>query len=232
MPLPKIYPLKVGYSNSVLIKNGSQSVLVDTGVHGFMQLFQKYFRRLSVQFSDIKLIILTHVHYDHTGNLKELQKITGAKVAVNLNEYHNLKIGFIPVPAGITPATRIISGIGRIFVPRFTSPPPFEADIVVENEYDLRNEFGIEGKIIPTPGHTKGSQSVLLGESLLSGDTFLNIQQGLVFPHFVNDPVQLLKTWEMLFSLGIKEIYPGHGAKFNVNKALEDYERWRIKFKV
>ncbi len=228
MPLPKIYALKIGYSNSILISNGNRSVLVDTGVYGFLHSYMRYFKHFGIQFSDIRLIILTHVHYDHTGNLKELHRITGAKVAVNKEEYQNLKNGFIQVPAGITPATKIISGIGRIFFPRFSSPPQFEADIVVDNEYDL-GDYDIEGKIIFTPGHTKGSQSVWLGKTLIAGDTFLNIKSGLVFPHFVDDPGRLLKTWEELLRLGIEEVYPGHGAKFGIDKACSDYYRWKQK---
>ena len=229
MSLPKIYSLKIGYSNSVLIRNGNRSVLVDTGVHGFMLMFQRYFKHIGVQFSDIQLIILTHVHYDHTGNLKELKRITGARVAVNEHEYLNLKKGYIEIPAGITPATRIISGVGRILFRRFSSPPPFEADQVIENEYDL-SEIGIEGKIIYTPGHTLGSQSVIIGKTLLAGDTFLNIKDGLVFPHFVNDPARLLKTWEQLFQAGVEEVYPGHGSKFGIGNAYSEFEKWSKVF--
>jgi hydroxyacylglutathione hydrolase len=227
MPLPKIYPLKIGYSNSVVIKNGNWSVLVDTGVHGFMHSFTRYFKQIGVRFSDIKLIILTHVHYDHTGNLKDLHKLTGAKVAVHREEFMNLKNGFIQIPEGLTPNTRAISRIGRLLFPRFTSPPQFNADIVVDGSFDLGHDFGIEGRIFHTPGHTKGSQSVLLGKSLIAGDTFLNIQSGQVFPHFVDDPLQLLKTWEELFKLSIDEIYPGHGIRFTIDKAHAEHSKWK-----
>lgn len=227
MPFPKIYSFRIGYSNSVLIENGKNSVLIDTGVHRFGYLFHKYLKSAGIQFIDIKAIILTHTHFDHTGNLVELHKLSGAKVIVHKNEYLNLKDGFIRIPAGVTPMTRIISGFGRLIIPRFTSPPPFTADRVTAEEFDLSVEFGIDAKIIPTPGHTKGSQSVLLGNSLISGDTFINIEKNIVFPHFAEDPVQLLKTWKMLFNLNIKEIYPGHGVKFSIDKAHDDFEKWR-----
>jgi glyoxylase-like metal-dependent hydrolase (beta-lactamase superfamily II) len=111
--------------------------------------------------------------------------------------------------------------------PRFTSPPPFEAEIITEEDLDLSDNYGVEGKIIATPGHTGGSQSVIIGNTLIAGDTFLNIQSGLVFPHFVEDPAQLLKTWQKLFDLGIKEVYPGHGAKFRIERAYDDFEKWK-----
>ena len=51
------------------------------------------------------------------------------------------------------------------------------------------------------------SNSILL----ISGDTFIHMPNGIIFPHFANDPKTLLKTWQMLFDWGIEEIYPGHG---------------------
>jgi glyoxylase-like metal-dependent hydrolase (beta-lactamase superfamily II) len=98
------------------------------------------------------------------------------------------------------------------------------ADIINEGEFDL-NEFGIEGKIISTPGHTSGSQSVLLGKTLISGDTFVNMRNGQIFPPFANDPRILLNTWQRVFDMGVEEIYPGHGKSFKVEKAEEEYNR-------
>lgn len=91
------------------------------------------------------------------------------------------------------------------------------------------HEFGFEGKVISTPGHTNGSQSVLIDNRLIAGDTFLNLKNGRIFPPFVNEPVQLLQTWEKLFAMDIKKIYPGHGKPFNLEAAYTDYERWKKK---
>jgi glyoxylase-like metal-dependent hydrolase (beta-lactamase superfamily II) len=126
--------------------------------------------------------------------------------------------------------TRFISGLGSIVLPRFASPKAFEAQIINENEYDL-NPFGIEAKIISTPGHTNGSQSVLVGDKLIAGDTFLNLSNGIIFPHFCNDPATLLKTWEMLFNSGIKTVVPGHGKPFAIEKAFPEFEKWKKKIR-
>jgi glyoxylase-like metal-dependent hydrolase (beta-lactamase superfamily II) len=206
----KIISTRVGYSNSVLLVNGSNSALIDTGVSGHINRFKMLFKQFQLKPSDIGLIILTHTHYDHTGNLKALVKYTGAKVLVHRNEYENLKNGFIPIPAGQGTFSSLISKIGRAVLPRFASPAPFLADIINEGEFDL-NEFGIEGKIISTPGHTSGSQSVLVGKTLISGDTFVNMKNGQIFPPFANEPKILLETWQKIFDLGVEEIYPGHG---------------------
>lgn len=222
----KIISSRIGYSNALLILNGTNHILVDTGVNGNFSHFKILFRQHRVHAEDIKLIILTHVHYDHTGNLKALVKYTGAKVLVHKNEFENLKNGFIPIPKGQGKYSGLISKIGRTIVPRFASPKPFLADIINEDEFDL-NDFGIDGKIISTPGHTTGSQSVLIGKTLISGDTFINLKNGKIFPPFCNEPEILLETWQNIFDLGVEEIYPGHGKKLKIEEVLPEFEKWK-----
>ena len=226
----KIISARVGFSNSILIVNGSNSIIIDTGVRGNLHHFKTLFKQFRLNAGDIKLIILTHTHYDHTGNLKPLAELTGAKVLVHKNEFENLKNGFIPIPKGLGNYTRFISNIGRIVYPKYASPKPFVADLINENVFELA-EFGVDGKILSTPGHTAGSQSVIIGKKLISGDTFIHMPNGVIFPHFCDDPKTLLATWQKLFDLGIEEIYPGHGKPFAVEKALMEFERWKKKIK-
>lgn len=224
----KIVSTRVGYSNSILLVNGSNSVIIDTGVSGHINRFKLLFKQFQLKPSDIGLIILTHTHYDHTGNLKALVNLTGTKVLVHKNEFQNLKNGFTPIPTGQGKYSRIISKLGRMLYPSFASPQTFIADYVNENEFDLQ-KFGIEGKIISTPGHSNGSQSVVLNKTLIAGDTFVNLKNGDIFPPFANEPIILLETWQKIFDMGIEIIYPGHGKMFNVDKAFVEFERWKKK---
>lgn len=224
----KIFPIRVGYSNAVLIVNGANSILIDTGVKNHIQQIKSLFLQHQLKPTDIQLIILTHTHYDHTGNLHELVELTNAKVIVHKNEFDNLKKGFTPIPKGLGFYTRIVSGIGRVVYPKYASPKALTADIINDDEMDLK-PFGVDGKIISTPGHTLGSQSVLLGNKLISGDTFINLPQGIIFPHFADHPKMLLETWQKLFEMGIKEIYPGHGKKLTVEETFPEFEKWRKK---
>jgi len=195
-----------------------------------MKCFKNLFRLYKLEPTDIKLIILTHTHYDHTGNLKALVKYTGAKVLVHTNEFENLKNGFTPIPKGLSFKTRCVERIGKAFYPKYASPDSFISDIVNSNEFDL-NEYGIKGKIIHTPGHTDGSQSVLIGNNLISGDTFIHMRSGTIFPHFANDPKILLNTWQNIFDSEIDTIYPGHGPKFKLEIAIPEFEKWKRKIR-
>lgn len=222
----KIIYRRIGYSNTILVVNGSHSILIDTGVKGNLFCFEYLFDQFNLTPEDIKLIILTHTHYDHTGNLHELVKLTGASVMVHKNEYENLKKGYTPIPKGTQTLTKFISAAGKMVYPKFASPRPFEADIVNEDEM-LLYEFGIEGKVISTPGHTDGSQSVIIGDNLISGDSFVNFRNGKVFPPFANDPATLLKTWQHIYNLGVKKIFPSHGQTLMVKDTFREFEKWK-----
>jgi glyoxylase-like metal-dependent hydrolase (beta-lactamase superfamily II) len=212
-----------------LLLNEANSVLIDTGVKRDLQQFKTLFNKYNLKPTDIKLIILTHTHNDHTGNLNELAELTGAKVLVHKNEFDNLKNGFTPIPSGTRFYTKAVVFLGRKLKPHHASPEPFVADLTNTTRYSL-SDYGIDGEVIHTPGHTAGSQSVLIGKTLIAGDTFFNVREKIVFPPFANNPQQVLKTWKVLFELGIEEIIPAHGKKFEVEKAIVEFEKWNKKF--
>ena len=218
----RIIHLHVGFSSPVVLQNGDHSALIDTGVEGKLPELLKQFRLYGIRPENIRLIILTHVHYDHAGNLEDLRALTGAKVVVNRREAEYLRKGLMPIPRGTNVLFKVIVGLGDILRPGYASPRPFEADIFVDDRLDLR-PYGLDASIIHTPGHTIGSQSVLVGDELIAGDCFFNIRGKMVFPPFADDEDQLLETWRKLFERGIKTIYPGHGLKFPVEKAKKTY---------
>jgi hydroxyacylglutathione hydrolase len=222
---------RIGYSNAVLILNGENSILVDTGVRGNMHQFVRFFRQNKITPGDIKLIILTHTHYDHTGNLAGLKKLTGARVLVHRNEFENLRQGFIPIPPGQRFYTRFIAWLGQKILPRFASPRPFDADLINESEFDLSG-FGIKGKVVSTPGHSAGSQSVVIDKSIICGDVFMNLVYGSKFPHFAENPHKLILTWKNIFDMDIEEIYPAHGKKMKVEEVYPAFEKWNKKLRV
>ena len=65
-----VIQLHIGFTSPVLISNGDQYILADTGVRGKMTEFQQQFKLHGIDPEKIKLIVLTHTHYDHTGNLE------------------------------------------------------------------------------------------------------------------------------------------------------------------
>ncbi len=231
METQKIIPIQIGYANSFLILNGTNSVLVDTGNKNHGDFIIQKIKQHGLQLTDIKLIILTHTHFDHSGNAAFLKEKTGAEVVVHEAEKDCLASGFTPIPKGTLPFTKITSWLGRNLFSFIGKYNPVETDIVVKEQLDLI-PWKIDGYILHTPGHSKGSMSVIFGEKILAGDAFFNRVINTRFPPFADEPKELLKTWQMLFDLGITEIYPGHGPKFDIEKARPDFVKWKKKLKV
>lgn len=210
----EVIPIRLGFVKSFLIKGDGSLILVDTGTPGSEQRFVNRIKRLGFNPSQISLIIITHAHNDHSGSVKELKKITGAKVAVHKDDARFLING---ESAEITPSSKI----GRVLAyfikngkTRFDGVIP---DILIENEMGL-NSFGIKGKVISTPGHTLGSISIVLdsGKCILA-DILMSIGS-LSYSCFSNNVAMLKDSLLKIINLNVKEVYISHGGVYSIDK--------------
>ncbi|OGP55717.1 MAG: hypothetical protein A2Y65_02830 [Deltaproteobacteria bacterium RBG_13_52_11] len=180
--------------------------------------------RMKLSLDDIQLIVLTHTHYDHCGSLKALKNFTEAKVLVHKAEAGCLKQGYCAFPKGTMWFSKIVSAIGRAFAKKLGEYPPVSPDITISKRFDLHG-YGIDGYILPTPGHTAGSMSVVIeGKHAIVGDTLFNIFKHSVFPPYANDQKALLRSWERLLKSGCEYFYPGHGKPFTRDRLKKTYE--------
>jgi glyoxylase-like metal-dependent hydrolase (beta-lactamase superfamily II) len=179
--------------------------------------------------ADLQLIVLTHTHYDHCGSLKALKDFTEAKVLVHKAEAENLRQGYRAFPKGTMWFSKIVSAIGRAFAKKLGEYPPVTPDITISKKFDLRG-YGIDGYILPTPGHTAGSISVVIEDRhAIVGDTLFNIFKHSVFPPYADDQEALLKSWGELLAIGCEYFYPGHGRPFTKDIFKKTYAEIRGK---
>jgi metallo-beta-lactamase class B len=68
---------------SILISSPKGHVLIDGALPESAPLIVANIRALGFRIEDVKLILNTHVHFDHAGGISELQKLSGAKVAAS-----------------------------------------------------------------------------------------------------------------------------------------------------
>ncbi len=193
--------------------------MIDGGMPNKFRVFRRRLKRLYVRPEDIKLIILTHSHFDHVGSAKAISEFTGAKIVIHESERSFLENGKFVKIKGVNTWGKISLAILSPFFNRISSSK-INADIVVnEKEYPLY-DYGIDGKILHTPGHTLGSMSVLLdtGEAFVgclahNGFPF-RIKPGL--PIYAQDKKMLKESWRLLIEKGAKIVFPGHGKPFPV----------------
>jgi glyoxylase-like metal-dependent hydrolase (beta-lactamase superfamily II) len=209
----------LGVANCYLLQQES-AVLIDAGVPGQGKKFLSYLKIASLSPSDVRLVILTHCHYDHVGSAVQIARLTGAQVAIHQNEAADLAEG---KQRPIRPFTRW----GR-FLMNFTNSSaakkmqrfdPIKPDFTFSDEPFSLDLYGIAGRVIFTPGHTSGSVSVLLE----SGEIFIGDAAMNGLPSFALEPslpiigedLRVLKdSWKRILRENVRVVYPGHGKPF------------------
>lgn len=212
--------LPLGMLNAFLVIGPGGPVLVDTGLPGSVPAIGRVVRAAGLDWSDIKLIVLTHGHIDHAGSAVELRRLTGAPVL-----YHAAET---PYCTGEKPLLRPTRLFGRLF--RMTGAierpfPPVSADILMQGqEFDLKT-LGLEGTIRHTPGHTPGSVSLLLPSGdVLAGDLAASgiLLGGIALrgrperPPFEEDPHVTARSLDELLAMGAVRFHLGHGGPLGV----------------
>jgi metallo-beta-lactamase class B len=79
--------------SSILITSDHGHVLIDGDLQESAPKIVASVRELGFRIEDVKLILNSHVHYDHAGGIAELQRLSGAKVAASPSSAKVLRKG-------------------------------------------------------------------------------------------------------------------------------------------
>ena len=215
----KIFPVPLGFDTCYLLQ-GDGVIVIDAGQPKKGGAFRKGLRGAGVDPSDVGLILLTHAHWDHMGSAKDLKEITGAPLAVHAGEAAWVENGNPPLPPGVTTWGRVFMSVHRLLMP-LIDVPATGVDRRLGDDVTSLEEFGIAGRVVPTPGHSPGSVSIVLdsGEAFV-GDLAMNrlplrLSPGL--PIFADDLDEVVRSWRRLLEYDVKTIYPAHGAPFDAD---------------
>ncbi len=215
-----IQQLKLGLVNAFLV-TGSKAILVDSGTPGQADRILHAAARHGVAPHDIAAIVHTHGHFDHCGSTAELRRRAGMTAAIHVGDAEKLRSGR-PAPPRHTPVVA-----RAVMALMDTSFEPVEPDILLNEGFDLR-QFGLAATIVPTPGHTAGSVSVLFhtGEAIVGDLLFGGFLLGKLmptwprYPALADDYEQVRASVEKLLSLGARRFYVGHGGPLDYNQVL------------
>ncbi|KYF61567.1 MBL fold metallo-hydrolase [Sorangium cellulosum] len=203
--------------NAHLLVGAAGCVLVDAGVPEAAPKVGEALARAGRGWSDLKLIVVTHAHIDHAGSAAALRERSGALVVAHEAEVEHLD--------GRAPMTFCPTGwFGRVFVraplvhERYA---PVAPDLVLSGNETLDlAPYGVKGRVRHTPGHTRGSLSVVLeSREALVGDL---VASGLMLgglarlghairPPFELDPRAVGVALERLVDEGVQTFHLGHG---------------------
>jgi glyoxylase-like metal-dependent hydrolase (beta-lactamase superfamily II) len=198
------------YINCYLIKTDTGFILIDTGRASKRTKLEKELESAGCQPGNLKLIVLTHGDFDHTGNAAYLRKKFGTIIAMHYDDSGMAERGDMFWNRK-NPNVLIRIMFDLFFGLRKSDR--FKPDLYIEDGYDLSGyEFG--AKVLHLPGHSKGSIGILTADgNLFCGDLFMNMNQPAP-TSLVDDLAELNSSIGKLKSLKINTVYPGHGKSF------------------
>ena len=203
--------IKISYANCCLLKGENGSILIDSCNYKDGPKILK-----QIEDQNVKLILLTHGHFDHVSSAKYLAKRLNVPIAMSQEDLYMIGNG----QASILHAHSLW---GRIMV-LFSQPvlkkatySLFTPDVSLKDGQDLA-EYGIKAHIVALPGHTKGSMGVLTDEGeFIVGDAMFNMMRP-TGSRLYEDRVIMEQSVEKIRKSGAKTVYVGHGKPIKLIK--------------
>jgi hydroxyacylglutathione hydrolase len=216
----RVMPINVGHVNIYFIQTDRGHILVDTGMPNSNKKLDAVFNEIGVDPKSVELIILTHGHMDHVGSATYAQQITGGKVLCHRAYAKDLAEGKIEIAMPQNFKGRVLHFMTGFLGAQIEAVNP---DIVMDDQFDL-SEFGISGKVIHTPGHSRSSISIVLDNGeVLVGDLLREEKPGVVgLGMFYEDKQTALDSAQKIAAMEPDILYLSHSKTID-NQILNDF---------
>ncbi|NHJ01819.1 MAG: MBL fold metallo-hydrolase [Candidatus Heimdallarchaeota archaeon] len=212
--------------NCYLIKTNEDYILVDSGYSNQRINIENALESADVQLGNLKLILLTHGDFDHSGNCAYLREKYQSKIAMNKDDLGMVEQGDLFYSR--ESRNIIIRALVKIMLPllrmSLKKNDRFTPDIYLEEGDDL-SEYGFNAKVVHLPGHSKGSIGFHTAEgNLFIGDILENNEkQGPARGSLIDNSVDFDASIAKLRTISLKIVYPGHGNPFPMENYLKNY---------
>jgi metallo-beta-lactamase class B len=127
---------------SYLIKTPAGGIVIDGTLAANVPGIERNLAAVGVPVGQVKLLLLTHAHFDHAAGLARLQRDSGARLAVGLGDAEAVRTG--------VPPSEVDYGVVRFPPARVTQPVANGGTVSLG---------GVTLSALATPGHTPGCTS-------------------------------------------------------------------------
>lgn len=209
----RIKVIKLGMTNAYLLAAGDGFVLVDTGLPKTWERLESQLISAGCLPDRLKLVVITHGDFDHTGACTKLKERYGAKIAMHQADSSMVEKGVPLDREPVHPLFKMILALRRLAGMKVLEIETFEPDISLTDGQSLAG-YGVDAKVLHLPGHTPGSIVLLIDDGgAIVGDIVTNIMKPGVTPS-VENREQLRRSLQRLTEMDLETIYPGHGKPF------------------
>jgi hydroxyacylglutathione hydrolase len=193
----KIYTGGCYQTNTYLITDGDKGVLIDPG-HVSIEL------KDALQHLTKFDIFLTHAHFDHIQGINEILTFSHPKIHLHRLEEKWLadpRLNLSNLVSDLLPEPVVI-----------TAEP--EETWSIDQSFKL---FGVQTKILHTPGHTPGHTVIKWGDNLFSGDALFYSSIGRTdFPGGNYQDLMHSITAKIMTLPEDTKVFPGHGPQTTI----------------
>ena len=152
--MSEIHRIRCGNVNCYIVENGAGGVLVDTGRREFAHRVLEACRRYHV-----RLIVLTHGHFDHAENAAFLSEALGVPIGMSGRDLDLISSNANQALSAETLLGKVVlSASLREFSRR--SMRVFEPEVLLQ-EGDCLTDYGIDARIVALPGPRRGLSGLI-----------------------------------------------------------------------
>jgi glyoxylase-like metal-dependent hydrolase (beta-lactamase superfamily II) len=217
IPIRLPLPYKLSHVYSYLVKTDLGFFLIDTGMTNARLQIETALEHLCSQPGDLKLILLTHGDFDHTGNAAYLREKFKSQIAMHAGDAGMLENGDMFWNRKIK--SSLLKKVLPLFI-RFGKNEQCSPDLLLSDGASLI-EYGLDAQVLNTPGHSSGSICILTASGdLFCGDLITNSKGKPMLNSMMYDKAAGDASFERLKTFSIEMVYPGHGAAFPWNELI------------
>lgn len=223
--IPNVYQLGSATVNSFLINSSEGITLIDTGIQNNVAKIYKAIEDIGKTKTDIKQIIITHLHPDHCSAAAEIQNELGISVFAHPLDAELMHLGIGSRPYTITKGFKFWL-MSKLFLKKGDLKiNPIKNITELANNQLLPILSGI--KIIHTPGHSAGHIVCLLEKEslLIAADVCANFGS-LDYSIFYENPTTALQTLKSIAAIEFEIACFGHGNPIMKNASKQFKKRF------